>query len=57
MNDLAEQKTSDWPERPWLMAAVGAVTGLLIDWIGDGWWHRAAGDRLTHGSSSTRVGG
>ena len=47
MNDLAEQKTSDWPERPWLMAAVGAVTGLLIDWIGDGWWHRAAGDRLT----------
>ena len=47
MNDLAEQKTSHWPERPWLMAAVGAVTGLLIDWIGDGWWHRAAGDRLT----------
>ena len=47
MTEVANDETGHWPERPWVMAGVGAITGLLIDGIGDGWWYRAAGDRLT----------
>lgn len=47
MDKVAEDETKRWLERPWLMAAVGAVTGLLIHWLGHGWWSRAPSDRFT----------
>ena len=32
-----ETSSAPWPHRPWIMAAIGALTGLLIDHLGDQW--------------------
>ena len=42
MSDAHEETFTRWTERPWLMAAIGAVAGLIIHWLSDSSWGGAA---------------
>ena len=35
MSERQDKQDADWPHRPWIMAAIGAIGGLVIHWLTD----------------------